>query len=872
MGQTELKHTEYNVRHQPAVHFSSQTTLPDNASFDSLLEFDEAGPAPAIRQSTTSSAGGSPFPRTRKKSIDEEIRENVAKQFTGKIGLKNFRLVHYPGPQAAVDAEAAHGVYDTTEEDNGKYVYFNRYRQEVTKYDDVAVYLSPTNAEPRRMVVQATKQIYIDRRGSNDWIRTEVSGSVPAVLKMAEWALSPLSPSKPSKHRAWHRVDATLRSLLVALPMQVMLSIMLTIPILPSWEDGDVTDSYTEFHGYYWHWPKYAVNKLDMQPGDPASDKRSLLDVRNRRRPPRKLVIKQGDDWGVWDDWKVEPFTVEKDQRYVFISHVWTQFGQQDETDRLKRMSAKVAKQEKCRAYWLDKDTVEAQDGDDKNFDIYTICDAIRNSAKVAVLLSDNSRESKIAWGSRMWTLLEGMLAPGTEVLFCHEDATTQELITEPMHKIEMTNMIWREPGEQDEYKGGGMTRVLAEHFSGLLTLSRLELLPAAITALGRRKYSTTSKSDSGIPVSQLAYAVMGLLHYRIDRDDKLTLFQNLARLSLSNDNDQIIERMICLLPTFGNAAQQNPITVQDDNVPDKTTFDLLSQEDQFDTMVHDISPLGQVVGVAKEDETIIIDDCRAIHIRWKNFPQMVVQRHQGFKKAIAILTVNLSLWWITWGLQITINNIPMLHYLLNNRHSPETHGTILVYALMAGGFVIIWVIFGAFSPRAVRRLYGGKVMKSSSYLIGFEGTMPIKDLETLVFGNDNGRLHYAPSSTPFCRDIRNPLERRCDEPSWIKNPESIAHLEALAPAGHHIFTLVDTGELTVSIFSAERPPSVALLCGREGGMLRAVLCSWRFDNDCLYKETVVRMSSRVYDAAIPKGWLKLCLRTQNDARRRGFR
>ena len=53
------------------------------------------------------------------------------------------------------------------------------------------------------------------------------------------------------------------------------------------------------------------------------------------------------------------------------------------------------------------------------------------------------------------------------------------------------------------------------------------------------------------------------------------------------------------------------------------------------------------------------------------------------------------------------------------------------------------------------------------------------------------------------------------------------------------------------------------MLCGREGGMLRAVLCSWRFGNDCLYKETVVRMQSDVYESAKAKSWLKVCLGTR---------
>lgn len=97
-------------------------------------------------------------------------------------------------------------------------------------------------------------------------------------------------------------------------------------------------------------------------------------------------------------------------------------------------------------------------------------------------------------------------------------------------------------------------------------------------------------------------------------------------------------------------------------------------------------------------------------------------------------------------------------------------------------------------------------------------------------------------------------------EPLWVMSQEEIDGIESTLPRGHHLFTLVDTGSLSVGIFSAQRPPTVALICGREGGMLRMVLCSWMFKNDCLYKETVIRMPSHLYEAATAKSWLKICL------------
>lgn len=360
----------------------------------------------------------------------------------------------------------------------------------------------------------------------------------------------------------------------------------------------------------------------------------------------------------------------------------------------------------------------------------------------------------------------------------------------------------------------------------------------------------------------------MGLLHYRILRSDSDSMFQNLARLSLTNDNDELIERALCLLPNPGvrrlvPAAQLGMVDHDDlevvENVDQRSLFETLSEEDQFGTLVHHVQPLCEVVGVAAQDDTVVIDDCRAMHIRWKDFPRPVVRRNVGLKKLAALLFVAAGLWWLMFGLQLAISYIPFWTRLVENVK-------VTLVAWVVGGFLFVGFLLSLFAPMRVRQLFGGTVLKSSPCLVGFEGVMPIARLEKIVFGNSTGRLSYAPSATPFSRDNRDLQERRGTEPIWIQDPDSIAHL--LPSPIHQLFTLVDTGELTVSIFSAERPPAVALLCGREGGMLRAVLCSWRFENDCLYKETVVRIPSRVYEAAEPKGWLQLCVKSQDEARR----
>ncbi len=63
---------------------------------------------------------------------------------------------------------------------------------------------------------------------------------------------------------------------------------------------------------------------------------------------------------------------------------------------------------------------------------------------------------------------------------------------------------------------------------------------------------------------------------------------------------------------------------------------------------------------------------------------------------------------------------------------------------------------------------------------------------------------------------------------------------------------------MTVTVFAAARPPSVALLCGKEGGMLRAVLCSYERSTNSLQKECVLRMETPMWDQSSLMGWTKL--------------
>jgi hypothetical protein len=50
---------------------------------------------------------------------------------------------------------------------------------------------------------------------------------------------------------------------------------------------------------------------------------------------------------------------------------------------------------------------------------------------------------------------------------------------------------------------------------------------------------------------------------------------------------------------------------------------------------------------------------------------------------------------------------------------------------------------------------------------------------------------------------------------------------------------------MTATLFEANRPPEVLLFCASEGGMQRALGCSFEWTTSTYYKETVLRMETR---------------------------
>ena len=62
------------------------------------------------------------------------------------------------------------------------------------------------------------------------------------------------------------------------------------------------------------------------------------------------------------------------------------------------------------------------------------------------------------------------------------------------------------------------------------------------------------------------------------------------------------------------------------------------------------------------------------------------------------------------------------------------------------------------------------------------------------------------------------------------------------------LFTLIDTYSMTATLFEARHPPVALIIGGSEGGMKRALACSYDITTGTLYRETVLRVPSQIVD------------------------
>jgi hypothetical protein len=147
--------------------------------------------------------------------------------------------------------------------------------------------------------------------------------------------------------------------------------------------------------------------------------------------------------------------------------------------------------------------------------------------------------------------------------------------------------------------------------------------------------------------------------------------------------------------------------------------------------------------------------------------------------------------------------------------------------------------------------LTGLQLGGTQAWLFGFEGYADLETIESQIFGSRMRRLRWSAYGSSISRHRKNEfndcvgVDPTTDPVVRQKVEDAITNIR---PDAMRLFTLVDTNTMTVTMFEAVRPPVAVLLCGTEGGMQRAIACSYQWTTGTCYRETVLRMETTVLE------------------------
>lgn len=598
--------------------------------------------------------------------------------------------------------------------------------------------------------------------------------------------------------------------------------------IIPEDAGGQIRNNgcYDPIPYKHWGYPKSARNFCeDMRPtvlADRAMPERIL-------RPRYLCFLDQPDDTSTLHGAKpvlVETWLAERgadtEINYLVLSYTGLQFDKNspDDMDSLREIGERATRNAGLQAYWVDLDCMP--DKKELEDDVHRISDVVRGAHSLVIAVGPIAGEAEQhgstheylkIWGGRMWTWPEVLLAPpGSDIL-----VYTRGLDLNKPLRIDKRNfaaLAWDD---------APVARQLIDHYEGTLGLSRLELVILGLQCLKNRSEGTKKYCDG-----DLSYALMGLLRQRPRVDKSDSAFQAFARLSLANDSDMLLERLICILPK------------------DKQG-DWSAMDDSWDVKLWDIYPTCQIAGIG-DDDTVLLDGAFGATIRWDSFAKVAFTNRETLTRTVSRWLVRGAPVWLFIGALTTSAS--------RGIGSP-TLAVGIIFLLLALVTIMI-------SPILVVHIYSGKLWSTQPWLMGFEGHLDLETIENNIFGLAQDRLSWSPFGSPLSRHEENGGE--CEGRDPVATDKTVRELTQRAVSSNEypepkVFSLLDTYTMTVTIFEAVRPPVMALLCGSEGGMQRAVLCSYDWTNQTMYRETVVRMETRVLDKMSRVGKLRFGLK-----------
>ncbi|RFU33032.1 hypothetical protein B7463_g3304, partial [Scytalidium lignicola] len=778
--------------------------------------------------------------------------------------------------------------------------------------------LNPASGKFELLCVQ-TRDSFCTLENST-WDRTIIRNSAPRLLRLATFPFHGIHWSKRSKPKEWDGKDwqsFAWRWVLGSLGI----TFFVFIPS-PSRPEGKDPRAYLPFRYNGYRYPRLARNHRENRREISQKRLRDPSWITDGATPsyrafrPRYLCYLipktvKGPDGKEKKTPGYETRPVGRDDHtpYVFISYTKAQFcvvkgNDQDKKAMTENNYAQLCAQavdavqdyatsvkddyKKPRAFWLDhlcmplskydeteKCEREVTDPDEikelTDDDVYTMSDVIREAETTIVIVRDrenkdanDANDALVEWGERAWTLTEVLLSKSTTVMLVEN---RNEPVAVP--KVQLAERAW---------KDAGASRQLVEHFTNL-PLSRLELVTIALACLKVRKLAGSGHRR------HLAYILMGLLRIRPPIDSSDSAFQAFARLSLPQDSDRLMERLICLLP-------------KDLDEP----WEKMS--DQYDSSLWDIYPDVQICGVG-ENDTVVVDGCKGAMIQWSSFQDVQFVNRMTLLRRLILYSVAFSPMFLFLGIV----------FLGVGGGLPGSSNPMLG----VGGFffgLALLIMFSA--PWHLPRLFSGKFHEVEPCLFGIEGYVPLAVIEEKLFGLRMERLKWGPYGSPLSRHTHRECYRELKEDVVVDvesgddvpllnangvvengevwtypveavdpcspcpncrtvngsnningnnnnhenstsnegscNPEHLTFSQADSKSrsdfgSMKVFTLIDTCSMTATLFYACRPPVALIIGGSEGGMKRALACSYDVTTGTMYRETVLRVPTQTVDA-----------------------
>ena len=548
------------------------------------------------------------------------------------------------------------------------------------------------------------------------------------------------------------------------------------------------------------------------------------------------------------DDWDKHRREVDSGG-YIFVSYTRIHFKTPDEgLEELVAIGRASAKQAGLEAFWIDYYCLPQEPGSQERQDSHRICDIARGAYQMVIAVRETPGPESTgpqqpvsldlllqAWASRLWTLPELLLAPTRHdidvYLVRHNDTYSTN---HPVERIAKRNMA-----ERAYMKDGILVRQLVDHFEASLQLTQTELFTIGLECLLNRDFGFYFQAD---PI----YALMTLARRRPTPHKDQTLFEAFAQLSLLNDSNLLLERLLCTLPKTRGSPWYKI-------------------EDFWNVKLWDIAPTVQVSAITPDD-SVLIDGAFGASIEWRMLSNVgFLKRHTVWRNVGSFLVLFAPGWLVIACIVLGLTATPHLAYK-EVYTSKNSYPTWVMYKkvspAVAAGIILFLIAVATIAslPYFILGKYRGKFWSTQAQLFGLEGHANLDWLEVQLFGLADGRLKWATAGSTqslhkqkydgeYIDGEYEALEPVDDQlPIYIPPPVRDGEENSIPLDPDRLFTLVDTYSMTAMLFRAVHPPSVALICGHEGGMRRALLCSYNYKTQTFHRETVVRMPTKVLD------------------------